>query len=266
MLGFQTDLQGDTQTSNEGLDTSNLEKHELYELVSSEILVCPMTSKGLTRAKLLQYHREEIVAIGVREYKHFELALTKAQQRKVGIVNNALLVRKLNLLLASKGMKPTGFTEFEVPDQCWLYKAARFLDPSNLLEFFEAPVSQEPPLTPQSSMISQIYFGRLYASKWLFRLQQARNNKKLWEALKTISENYRAYTSTKINCDLLEHELRQTREKLLMLEHTLNDLVGKAAFTYSSCENPQIKPELVIAGGDNFTNEMREQLNSNAKL
>ena len=51
-----------------------------------------------------------------------------------------------------------------------------------------------------------------------------------------------------------------------MLEGTLQDLVSKAAFQYTAHENPLIKPEVVIMGGEGFTQEMRNTLNTNAKV
>ena len=131
----------------EGLDTSNLSKNELYELVSSTYLLPPCSSKGLTRNILLQTHRDDIYSLEARTYKKFEVELSKAQLKKVGIMNNALLVRKLNMLHRLRGEKELGFSEFEIPDQNWLYKIARYADQTNLLEFFETAVVPEPALS-----------------------------------------------------------------------------------------------------------------------
>ena len=53
----------------EGLDTSNLSKNELYDLVSSVYLLPPSTSKGLTRNTILQTHRGDIYRLEARTYK-----------------------------------------------------------------------------------------------------------------------------------------------------------------------------------------------------
>lgn len=96
-----------------------------------------------------------------------------SQLKKVGIMNNALLVRKLNALLKMKGEKELGYNEYEIPEQNWLYKIARYADQTNLLEFFESPVVPEPALTPHFLDISHIYHGRTFAVQWLFRIEQA---------------------------------------------------------------------------------------------
>lgn len=266
MLGFQTELKAAVLSQSEGLDTANLQKNELYDLVAATYMLPPYASKGVTREYLLKVYRNEAFRIPTRQYKEFEINLTKDQLKKVGITNNALLVKKLNMLLASKHLNTLGFADNEIPEQTWLYKIARFIDQTNILEFFEHPVQAEIPLQADGHISSKIHFGRLFACRWLFRIEQAKKSQKLWENLKAVSENYRGYISSKINAGLLEQELNQTREKMIMFEHALNDLVGKATFTYSSLENPLIKPELVIAGGEAFTKDMRDQLNTNAKL
>jgi len=264
MIGFHAELQGDTPLAEEGLETMNLAKNELFELVGSTFMLPPYCSRGVTREYLLQVRNSQVFRVPTMEYKHFEINLQKHHLKKVGITNNALLVKKLNFLLADKGRQLLGFTEYDVPEQTWLHKVARYIDQTNILEFFEAAISPEPP--KHSSPISKIYFGRVHACQYLFRLQNARNNKKLWESLKIVSETYRNLSSYRINIDLLEHELRQTREKVFMLEANLQDLVGKAAISYTAHENPLITPELIIAGGDAFTPEMKQLLITNARL
>jgi hypothetical protein len=184
----------------------------------------------------------------------------------VGIINNSLLVKKLNILLRERGQPQLGFTEFDLPEQNWLYKVARFIDRTNLLEFFEAAPFPEPPLDHNSPSIAKIYYGRMYAGEWLFRLDHAKRNKKLWDAFTDIAEKSRMLSSYKINIEVLEHELRNTRNKVDRMEMDLHDMVGKVAFTYTALEDPTITPELVIANGNDLTDKMRKQLNTNAQL
>ena len=199
-------------------------------------------------------------------FKHFEFNLERHHFKKVGITSNALLVMKLNRLLELQGERPLGFTELEVPDQSWLYKVARYIDQTNILEFFETQINPEPPLGNKSSQISTIYYGRLFACQWLFRLQTTKTNKKLWEMLKNLSEVYRTLMAQRINAELLEQEVRHNREKSLQLETSLQDLIGKAALTYSAIENPNINPQMVISGSKDFTDDMKAMLHNNARL
>ena len=76
-----------------------------------------------------------------------------------------------------------------------MYRIDRFIDPTNLMEFFEVPVHHEPALTATSSNISRVHIGRLKASNYFFRINEARKNRKLWESLRLILDNYRMFMS-----------------------------------------------------------------------
>ena len=266
MIGFQPELHGDIAQPDEGLDTKNLEKKELFDMVAAVWLLPPYSSKGVTRDYLLRVNRNAVFRVNTNELKRFEVELSREAQKKIGTINNALLVRKLNIFLTEQGREVLGFTEFEIPESGWLHRVARYIDQSNILEVFERPMRAEPPLTTQSNACSRIYYGRVNASSYLFRTPQVRQNKKLWENFKIISDTYRTLLSYKINIDVLQKELEETRAKVILYESNLSDLVTKSAFTYTALENPNIRPEVILAGADAFTGEMREMLNGNIRL
>ena len=266
MIGFSQDLQLFKTDSNEGIETKNLQKNELYEIVSSNYMLPPVNSKGITREYLLKVKNGEVFRVENMDYKQFEYNLNKSHQKKVGIINNSLLVKKLNILLRERRQPELGFTEFDLPEQSWLYKVARYIDRTNLLEFFEASPCTEPPLDHKSSAISKIYYGRLYAGQYIFRLDKAKRNKKLWDAFTALSEKHKNLNSFKINATVLEHELMETKKKVATMENELHDMIGKISFTYTSLEDSKITPEVVIAGGEGLTPEMRHTLNTNAQL
>ena len=266
MIGFQPELHGDIPQPDEGLDTRNLEKKELFDMVAAVWFVPPYSSKGVTRDYLLRVNRNAVFRVNSNELKRFEVELTREAQKKIGTINNALLVKKLNILLTEQGRATLGFTEFEIPESGWLHKVARYIDQTNLLEIFDRAVRPEPQLTPQSRNSSRIYYGRVNASSYLFRTPQVRQNKKLWDNFKTISDNYRTLLSYRINMDVLQNEIEETRAKIILYEGSLTEQVTKSAFTYTALENPQIRPDLILAGPENFTGEMRETLNGNIKL
>jgi len=266
MIGFQPELLGDLPQPDESLETRNLEKKELYDMVSSIWCVPPYSSKGVTRVYLLAVHNSRVFRVNANELKRFEVDITKDTQKKIGTINNALLVKKLNILLAERNQPGLGFDEFEIPESTWLYRVARYIDQTNLLEIFERPVRPEPPLSNHSKACSRIYYGRVHASTHLFRNQRVRENKKLWENFKLVSDTYRTLLSYKINVEVLQHEIDEANRKVLQYQVALDDLVTKSAFTYTSIEHPNIRPEFIIAGGEQFTPEMKELLNGSVKL
>jgi hypothetical protein len=135
-----------------------------------------------------------------------------------------------------------------------------------LTEFFENPVLNEPPLNSSSSMISKVYYGRLKASAYFFRLKEAKSNRKLWDSVKAISDTHRNYISHKLAVESLKRELKIAEEKVLEIGDNLDDQISKCAFTYTRIENPAIRPEMIINGSDNVTKEIRESTMMNCRM
>ena len=266
MIGLQMQLLGEERQPDEDLDTRSLEKKELYEMVHETYCIPPYSSKGVTRFYLIQVHKGRVFRAKKSELKYFEVELTPDMQRRVSNISNAILVRKLNVLLAKTGRVPLGFTEFDVPDQAWLYRIARYIDTTNVTEFFDTAVKPEPPLSLHSSQISRIHHGRLAAANWFFREKTVKSNKRVWEAVREISENYRCLINHRVNIEVLEKELAALVDKRNNLQHTLEDMLSKASITYTSIENPHIKPEMVLSAGDALTPQMRDILTRNARM
>jgi len=266
MIGFQRGLMAQDKTSDEGPDTAALKKQELYDAVAETWFIPPSDSKGVTREYLLQVRRDQVYRVSTMQIKQFEVELTAEMQRRASNINNSVLIKKLNYLLSTTGRKQLGFTEFDVPDQAWLYRIARYIDASSITEFFERPAKPEPALTTASSVLSKIYHGRMSASIWLFRNSAVKQNRKLWEALKLISETYRASINNQMSLHILEHEITQIREKQVSLQTSLDDMVSKASLTYTAIEEPGLRPEDVLAGGNSVSPALREILIRNARL
>ena len=267
MIGFSQDLkQFKRRREDEPLETKNASKNELYDMVAEHYMLPPANSKGISREYLLKVRDNQIFRVTNQDFKQFDFTLTKNHLKKIGTMNNSLLVRKLNRLLSMKGEKELGYTEFDLPEQTWLYKVARYIDPTNLLEFFETPARPEPPLSQQSSLIAQVYYGRTYASEYLFRLEAAKRNKKLWEAFEVLAEKYRTVISMRVNVEVLEHELAEAKKKVATTEKDLHDMIGTMALMYTALENPEVTPEKAIRGNDELSPQAREQLNTNTNL
>lgn len=266
MIGFSLDLQDISKNRPEGADTQKLQKNEVYDLVAEEYFLPPSASRGVTREYLLKVRQGEVFGVSNTNMKNFEFKLTKGQLRKSLMISNPVLVRKLNLLLESRGQKPLGFDEFNVPEQNWLYKVARYIDRTNLLEFFEDSVEFEPAPGDKSSWIVKNAYGRKYASEWLFDEDRKKQNKKLWAALRVLSEGYRMLVGSKMHVTVLEHELAETRRKVLEQESALQDLLGKAAFAYAAIENPKITADAVITNMASLPDDIRARLSMVSQL
>lgn len=266
MIGFQTELFPDDRQSDEDATTRGLEKKDLYEMVAKTYFLPPFASRGVTREYILKVNSDQVFRVTTNELRHFEVDLTSEMQRKVLGLTNAILVRKLNHLLRLRGQNPLGFTEYDVPEQAWLHRVARFIDQTSLTEFFEAPVVAEPPVHNGSHSISLIYHGRLSASKWFLRHPAIKSNRRFWDTLRSISDTYKAFISLDISIEILQRELEENQRKRTMVSHSLEDMITKASLTYTAIEYPDLKPEDVIGGSANITPHMRQQLSRNSKL
>jgi hypothetical protein len=266
MIGFAQDLQDISKVRDEGPETLKLQKNELYDLVAADFVLPPCTSKGVTREYLLNVRNGKVFRVTNQQMKTFEYTLEKKHNRKSQLVSNPILVRKLNILLKTYGQLELGFDEYHVPEQNWLYKMARYIDRTNLLEFFEEPVEREPAPTDTSSSISKIHYGRQYACEYLFDEQQKKANKKLWYSLRVLAETYRMLMGSKIHVEVLQHELVETIARVKEQEAALQDLLGKAAFAYAAIDNHNITADAVITNMNSLSPEVRTRLSMVSQL
>jgi hypothetical protein len=266
MIGFDENLRTDQPQSDEGPETKSLEKKDLYEMVNKQWFVPPYFSRGVTRDYLLKVYHNRVYRITHGEIKHFEVDLTPEHQRKVQGMGHAVLVRKLNILLQLTGRNQLGFTEHDLPDQGWLQRIARMIDPTSLTEFFDTPVHSEPTPTSSSLAISLIYHGRLAAARYFMRHPSIKSNRRFWESLHTIGNLFRGYLNKALAIETLERELTAQQREKMEMANNLDDLISKASLTYSAILNPNLKPDAVIGGSGDVTGDMRNELQLNAKL
>lgn len=107
----------------------DISKYSLYAELCEDWLLPPCSSRGvridnskvtkdyLWGVKVGKYYR-----VGYQEYKRFELELSKKHLRKVGYGCSALLLKKLDYLLAFQGKPLLGFSTHESPEMGWLIK------------------------------------------------------------------------------------------------------------------------------------------------
>ena len=101
----------------EDLDTKHMDKSELYEEIAENLCLPPFHSRGITREWLLGVRKGNYFSVDHITLKRFEVDLTPKMTKKAGVVNSGLLVRKLNILLRSRGENELGFDEFDPTDQ-----------------------------------------------------------------------------------------------------------------------------------------------------
>lgn len=117
MIGFHEQPPNEKGHLNEDPETRDLDKKKLYNLLSERHCLPPLSTKGITREYLIKVYKDEVFTVSLYDLKHFEVELTLAMNRRVGMPNNSLLVRKIDGLLLSQGMPPLGFEAYDPPDE-----------------------------------------------------------------------------------------------------------------------------------------------------
>ena len=110
------------------------------------------------------------------------------------------------------------------------------------------------------------HLGRLKASEYFFRIEEARKDRRFWESLRSISASYRSFLCQKVTLDKLNYELDQANQKTMDLSRSLEDQITKCGLTYTTFESPDIKPDMIINCSDSATKEVRDQIILNCKL
>lgn len=267
MIGFEDVPISDRTHPNEGPETKSLDKRAFYNMLAKTYCLPPFASRGITREYLLKVHKEEVLRVKTNDLRHFEVDLTPEMNKRVGLQNNYFLVRKVNVFLDTYQMPELGFDEFDPPEEAWLYRIVRYIDPTNTMELFEAAVRPEPTYKHgTSNLIQAVHYGRIIASKYFFRLDTVRKDRKMWEHLKSLSTNYRAYLCQRMLVDKMEYEIKIASEKSLEYMRQMEDQISKIAFTYSMVETPAIRPEMIVNNSKDLTDKMRKDIDFNCRL
>jgi hypothetical protein len=265
MIGFTEEPGTEKGHPNEDPETRELDKRKLYNMLSQQYFLPPFTTKGITRDYLVRVHRHQVYRVQLFELMHFEVELTTQMKNRVGLPNNSLLVRKLTRLLRSRDLPELGFDDFEPPEENWLYRIARFVDRTNVLQFFEAPVTPPQINLRETNIIHRTHYGRLQASRYFHRLPGARSDKKLWDSLHSLSSIYRSYMCQNLLLEKLNAEVQAANTKREELQRQLDNLIGQASLAYTSIERPAVRAAAIIQN-ENITPQDREQMLLNCRL
>ena len=242
MIGLIRPHDRNDERVNEPQEIRDLTKTKLYENLCEQWLLPPKESKGVNRNYLVNVFRNQVYRVPLMDFKRFEVELTPMQMKRNNLVNLTYIMRKLNRLLEEREQRPLGFGEFVVPDENWLVKVARWADRSNLLEFFQMPVTRAP---NQGIIYSdRVHCARKGAHNFVFRDQhQLLENKKVFEGVKLISEVQRKIVSYQIEIEEMENLIQQIRDKINEQDGILRSSLAATATHLVSLAEPNFRPE-----------------------
>lgn len=150
--------------------------------------------------------------------------------------------------------------------QNWLYRVARFVDPKNILQFFETAVEPTEQNNAETNTVYRTHFGRLKAAKYLHRHPEAKRDRKLWDQLHAISGTYKAYLCQTLIIEKLQIEMEAAARKKTEVDRMLNNLISQAACTYTTIEMPGVRADMIINGDQSVNGEVRNKITLNSRL
>ena len=226
-------------------EVRNLSKQQIYTQLSNDFFLPSYDSKGVNRAYLVGVYTNRYLRIPLMDWKRFELNLTPNQMKRNNLVNMTYILRKLNGILRERGMNPLGFPDFMVPEEDWVMKVARFIDRTNVMEFFTERLQEirEPDIESE-----RVYRARERAYAYLFDNQNFINNPKIFNSLKDISECYRRIISKRIDVEELDMIRRSHLNKIAEEEGLLKSSLMKASATVIAMAREAFDPDEIYLG------------------
>ena len=245
---------------NEGPETRDLSKDKLYDRLSEQWLVPPINSKGVSRSWLLRVWNGEVFRVANREFKLFEAEITANHMKRNGFTNLLHLMLRMNQLLNSRQQLPLGFNEFCVPDEKWLAKIARFIDRTNVLEFFQVPVEQITALRPTMPLVDRIHFCRDYAHRQLLVRTGHMQRPGIYGALLAVSEWHRKGLAKQIEADECRIKALDAEREHQVAVSCLRDHIIKAACAIYGLENPDFRSDTLVNNGEGMNDQDRVRI------
>lgn len=126
------------EASNElGLDKT---KKRLYEQLSRTYLLPSLKSRASNRQFFAKVLTHKVFTIEKKDVLTFEAKHSDDLPIRAPGFTVLALVKRLDALLKLLNKLPLGFEDTMLPDEKYLLRIARYLDPPNLLEIFITPV------------------------------------------------------------------------------------------------------------------------------
>ena len=101
-------------------------------------------------------------------------------------------------------------------------------------------------VSSRSSSICKLHVGRLLATKYLLQGGAITKNRKLWDSVKALTDQYRSLLAQSLSIETLSKELREAELKKADMIKNLDDQVSKVGFTYTTLLHPTFRPDMII--------------------
>lgn len=130
----------DNPRADEPEATRSLSKAQLFKTLSSEYFLPDKESRAMSRAYLVQVFENRVYRVHRHTILQFEAELQIDEVTRSTAHNITIVIERTNILLQQLGLNELGFRPSAFPDEGWLMRIVRHLDPTNLLNIFFRPV------------------------------------------------------------------------------------------------------------------------------
>lgn len=121
-----------------------MSKSKMYDMEARDYLLPSKESRCISKAYLIEVFRGTVFRVRNQEILAFEVNLTLEERMKASHFNLGVIKDKAAALLQMLGHQPFGFHGSNNPDEEWLSRVVRFIDPQNLLRGFRRRVANAP--------------------------------------------------------------------------------------------------------------------------
>lgn len=132
-------------------------KKLLYARLSQQWFLPPARSTGVSQTYLHKVDQGQVFRVDLLSIQRFLAECKPSQLKRVPFVNKDQAYAKVNRLLGERGQPDLGFAEGCWPDGEWLYRVARFVDPTNLSCLFVEALSE---VTAANNDSTQVELGK----------------------------------------------------------------------------------------------------------
>ena len=161
-----------------------------------------------------------------------------------------VLVIKMNRILTTRRRNGLGFPQHCIPEEDWLIKIARFIDPHNLMEFFARDIEPLVQVPNNPTNMDRIHVARtLLHRQALINTGLMRNNL-VYDSLLKVSELRRKQDAAEVELAEITAREQRIRTEHATQQAAVRDGIVKASTLIYSIENAAFRPERLLGAGE----------------
>ena len=205
-----------------------LTKSHIYDQLSNRLFLPDKHSKGVNRRYIVGVYTNEYFNVEEVVLKRFEIDLTPGHLKKAPFVSLPDLYTKVNQMLRELNRLPLGFPPGAIPEEKWLIRVTRYLDPHNVTGAFLQAI----PNAPLQEFESQrMINAKRNAEAFLMGDNDLLANPMVFKEVKHIWEAQKRITAKQKDLEHHQRIIEDLQENLVQGQLDLQASISKASLT-----------------------------------